>query len=492
MSESYEERYRNLFESIDAGVCVIEMIYDTTGKPVDYRFLEVNPAFERQTGLKYATRKTMREHVPDHEQHWFEIYGRIAETGRPERFVQPAQALMGGWYEVYAYRVGGEGSRKVAILFNDITERVRAVETLREADLRKDQFLATLAHELKNPLAPIRNALTMLRLRGPPDPELQQARELIDRQVGHLVRLVDDLLDVSRITFDKVELRREPVDLRAVAQDALATSQPLLEGGHHRVVLRLSAEPLWVDGDRVRLSQVVSNLLNNAARYTPEGGEITLETRRDGGDALVSVQDTGIGIEPAMLERVFEPFMQLGAGRGGIGLGLALAKRLAELHGGRVSAHSDGSGHGSRFIVHLPLTEAAPSVAAAQDRGLLDAPRRRFLVVDDNIDAASSQVTLLRMLGHEAESAFDGAEALTKAAAFRPQVVLLDLGMPGMDGFEVARRLRETPEGREAKIIAQTGWNQAEDRRRTAQAGFDAHLSKPVEIATLMETLARP
>src|SRR6185503_510105 len=192
MSESYEERYRNLFESIDAGVCVIEMIYEG-GKPVDYRFLEVNPAFERQTGLKDAKRKTMREHVPGHEQHWFEIYGRIAETGRPERFVQPAQALMGGWYEVYAYRVGGEGSRKLAVLFNDITERVRAVETLREADLRKDQFLATLAHELKNPLAPIRNALTMLRLKGPPDPELQQARELIDRQVGHLVRLVDDL-----------------------------------------------------------------------------------------------------------------------------------------------------------------------------------------------------------------------------------------------------------------------------------------------------------
>ena len=277
-----------------------------------------------------------------------------------------------------------------------------------------------------------------------------------------------------------------------MSQDALATSQPLLEGARHRVVLRLSAEPLWVDGDRVRLAQVVSNLLNNAARYTLEGGEITLETRREGDKALVSVQDTGIGIEPAMLERVFEPFLQLGGGRGGIGLGLSLARRLAELHGGRVSAHSDGSGRGSRFIVHLPLTEAAPSAAAAQDRGVLDAPRRRFLVVDDNIDAASSQVTLLRMLGHEAESAFDGSEALRKAASFRPQVVLLDLGMPGMDGFEVARRLRETPEGREAKIIAQTGWNQAEDRRRTAQAGFDAHLAKPVEISTLMETLARP
>jgi PAS domain S-box-containing protein len=490
-----EERYRSLFESIDAGFCVIEMIYDEQQRPVDYRFLEVNPAFERQTGLKAPLAKTMRGHVPDHEQYWFDTYANVAETGEPRRFVHAAKALMGGWYEVYAYRVGGAGSRMVAVLFNDITERVRAVEALKETDRRKDEFLATLAHELRNPLAPIRNALTIMRLKGGLEPQLATARELIERQVSHLVRLVDDLLDVSRVTFGKVELRRERLDLRSVAEHALATSKPELDDAGHRVTVRMAAGALWVDGDAVRLTQVISNILNNAARYTPRGGAIALEVGRDDGHARVTVEDNGVGIAPEMLERVFDPFVQGGAVQGGspregIGIGLSLARKLTELHGGRISAASRGAGQGSRFTVELPLADVAAELPRTQPSTATGA-RHRFLVVDDNVDAAASQAQLLRMLGHEAETADSGEAALRTAAHYRPKVVLLDLGMPGMDGYACARELRRMPELDGATLIAQTGWNQDEDRRRTAAAGFDAHLAKPVDIDALLREVDR-
>lgn len=488
-----EERYRTLFQSIDAGFCVIEMIYDAQGKPVDYRFLEVNPAFERQTGLKSATRKTVREHDPEHEQHWFDIYAHVAQTGEPVRFVDEARALP-AWFDVYAYRVGGPGSRRVGVLFNDITERVRAAEALKEADRRKGEFIATLAHELRNPLAPMRNAVSILQLKAPPQPELQGARDVLHRQLGHLARLVDDLLDVSRITFGKVELHRERLDLRTVAEEAVSASRPLLEEAGHRLAVRLPREPVSVDGDRVRLAQVISHLLDNAARYTPSGGEIALEVTAANDAARVMVQDNGIGIPPDMLSRIFETFAQVeprSRAHHGVGIGLSLGRMLVQLHGGEVSAESDGPGRGARFTVRLPLAEAAGAQARC-DPAPVSEVRRRVLVVDDNVDAACTQAELLRMLGHEVEAAYSGHEALRKAAQFRPEVVLLDLGMPGMDGFEVARRLRTMPEGREALLIAQTGWDQEEDRRRTTEAGFNAHLTKPVDVGILMETLARP
>jgi len=487
-----EERYRMLFDSIDAGYCVIEVLYDAGGRPMDYRFLEVNPAFERQTGLSDAMSKTIREHVPEHEQHWYDIYGRVAETGEPVRFVQEAKALMGGFYEVFAFRAGAPGSRKVGVLFNDITEQVRARQALQDEARRKDEFLATLAHELRNPLAPIRNAVSLLRMRAPADPELGPVSELIDRQVTHLARLVDDLLDVSRISFGKLSVQRAPVDLREVARDAVATSEPLLAAANHRLTLTPANGPVWVDGDRVRLAQVIANLLNNAARYTPPGGSITLEVAAVDGEARVAVEDNGIGIEPTLLERVFEPFTQLeerdSLASGGIGIGLALAKALVDLHGGRISAHSAGRGTGSRFVVHLPRI-AAPKAAATGAAAIAGKPRRRLLLVDDNVDAASSQASLLRLLGHEVEVAHDGVAALEKARRFRPEVVLLDLGMPGMDGFEVARRLRASHEGRDLKLVAQTGWGQEDDRRRTREAGFDAHLAKPIDLAALERIL---
>jgi PAS domain S-box-containing protein len=497
-----DERYRTLFDSIDAGFCVLEMIY-RDGRAADYRFVEVNRAFEPQTGLRDATAKTMREHVPEHEQHWFDIYARVAESGEPARFVEEAKGL-GRWYDVSAFAAGQPGSGRVGVLFNDITARVRAEQALKAEATRKDEFIATLAHELRNPLAPILNAVSILRLHEQSGEELRRLGELIDRQVHHLVRLVDDLLDVSRVTFGKVQLRRERVDLRSVAREAVTTSEPLLAAGAHRLILQLARDPVWVDGDPVRLAQVISNLLNNAARYTPSrtpagapssgraGGEITLQVGTLEGAACIAVADSGIGIEPALLERVFEPFVQLerreAGGMAGIGIGLALARALVELHGGRISAESAGPGQGSRFVVTLPLA------AAPEARELVVAPAaravsRRFLVVDDNIDATDSQAALLRLLGHQVETAYSGAVALEKARAFRPEIVLLDLGMPGMDGFEVARRLRAMREGREVLLVAQTGWGQEEDRRRTREAGFDAHFAKPLDMAALMQLL---
>jgi PAS domain S-box-containing protein len=485
-----EERYRTLFESLDAGFCVIEMIYDAEGRPSDYRFLEVNPAFEKQTGLRDAAGRTIRELAPAHEQHWFDVYADIAQSQKAARFVQEAKAL-GFWYEVFAFPVAGPRSRRVGILFYDITERVEAQRALAEEARRKDEFLATLAHELRNPLAPIRNAVSLLQLQPDGGVEVRAVGELIDRQVTQLARLVDDLLDVSRITFGKINLQRAPVDLREVAKDAVATSEPLLAGKSHRLSLALGNEPLWVSGDQVRLAQVVSNLLNNAARYTQPGGSITLEITSENGEARIAVQDTGIGIEAEQLEYVFEPFAQVerreSAGAGGIGIGLALAKALVELHGGRIRAHSAGRGMGSRFVVCLPRA-AAPrqqGVRRTEDKK----PRRRLLLVDDNVDAATSQAAVLRLLGHDVEVAYNGEEAIAKAKEFAPEIVFLDLGMPGMDGYEVARRLRSAQEGRPIKLVAQTGWGQDEDRRRTREAGFDAHLAKPVDMASLQRLL---
>ena len=490
-----EERYRTLFDSIDAGFCVIEMIYDAQGRAHDYRFIEVNPAFERQTGMKDPTSKTMREHIPTHEDDWFEIYGRVAQTGEPVRFVNESRVL-GRWFELYAFRVADPAARRVGVLFNDITERVRSQRSLEEEARRKDQFLATLAHELRNPLAPIRNAVSLLQLRSDADDELRQVGALLDRQVTQLARLVDDLLDVSRVTFGKVNLQRAPLDLREAARDALATSQPLFAVKAHRVDLALGDEPTWVDGDRVRLAQVIANLLSNAARYTPPDGRVALRIETAGSEARISVEDNGIGIEAADLERVFEPFAQVhrregGASAGtsgGIGIGLALTRALVELHGGRIRAESAGRGAGSRFVVTLARIEHAKP-AAALPRLAPGKPARRVLVVDDNVDLATSQAAILQRMGHSVEVAYDGKAALDKAREFHPEIVLLDLGMPGMDGFEVARRLRASREGRHMKIVAQTGWGQQADRRRTREAGFDEHLAKPVDLAVLQQLL---
>jgi signal transduction histidine kinase len=377
-------------------------------------------------------------------------------------------------------------------------ERRRVEEELRKANRCKDEFLATLAHELRNPLAPIRNSLHILRLAGLDNAATEHVREMLERQVNHLIRLVDDLLEVSRITVGRIELRTEPVELAGVIASALETSKPLIDAARHQLDLKLPAEPLTPIADSVRLSQVLSNLLNNAAKYTQDGGQIWLTARREGSSAVVSVRDSGEGIPLEMLPRLFELFTQIdrtiGRAKGGLGIGLSLARTLVEAHGGTIEARSEGPGRGSEFIVRLPLADAAvraPSSPACNDTptGLA---RRRILVVDDNRDAAESLAMLLRHASAEVRTVFDGAAALEEIPSFRPDVILLDIGMPEMDGHEVARRLRALPEGRDVLLIALTGWGQDDDCRRSCEAGFDHHLVKPVELSVLNELLVAP
>jgi PAS domain S-box-containing protein len=370
----------------------------------------------------------------------------------------------------------------------DITERKRAEEALGAADRQKDEFIATLAHELRNPLAPIRNSLHLLRLSGNADPATAPIHEMMDRQVGHLVRLTDDLFEMSRITRGVLELRRERVQLAAVARNAVETAEPLIRAGGHRLAIELPPEPLWVQGDPVRLAQILSNLLNNAARYTDKGGAIWLTARREAHAAVVSVRDSGSGIASGDLERVFEMFSR-GERSSGLGIGLALARRLAGMHGGTITAASEGAGKGAEFTLRLPLAPEDGKTSEPPPSGAALLPPKRILVVDDNRDAADSLGMLLKFLGADVQVAHGGREALEAFEAYRPSVVLLDLGMPEMDGYQVARAIRGRADGERVPIIALTGWGQEEDRRRSHEAGFDHHLIKPADIAALRALL---
>jgi signal transduction histidine kinase len=386
-----------------------------------------------------------------------------------------------------------------------VAERTAALEAttaaLQEADRRKDEFLAMLAHELRNPLAPIRTAVQLLRLTRAGDGQWTRARDIIERQVEHLVCLIDDLMDVSRITRGMITLQREPVTLGAVIARAIETTRPTIDARGHELHVEQPDESIVVHGDQTRLVQVVANILHNAAKFTPAGGRIVLSVHRDDGHAVISITDTGRGIPREVLPDVFDLFTKAhaaaDAGHGGLGIGLALVRRLVEMHGGTVVAHSEGRGHGSRFTVQLPLLQAAPAIAAAAlsestpDESPLAARtvRRRILVADDNLDAAEALSTLLQALGHEVRVAHDGAEALEVGGAFEPEIVLLDLGMPVMDGLEAARRMRQLPWGALARVVAVTGWGQQQDRARTAEAGFDAHLVKPVTDLDLLPVL---
>ncbi|VXB76562.1 ATP-binding protein [Massilia sp. 9I] len=501
-----EERYRTLFDSIDEGVCVIELLYDSAGQPCDYRFLETNPAFVKQTGLSDTVGRTIREIAPRHERNWFEIYGRVAATGTPVRFVNEAGDL-GRWFDVYAARIGPPEQHRIAVVFNDITERRSSEESLRrmasdleEANRIKTEFLATLAHELRNPLAPLRSGLQFIRHEAHDPAAVARIHEIMDRQLGHLVHLVDDLLDVARITRGQIALKRERIDLATVLAAAVETSMPLIEAQRHHLDLHLPPpdQALVVDADATRLTQVVSNLLNNAARYTPRGGSIVLAAERDGNEAVIAVSDNGIGIDPERLDDVFTMFTQIGEGRrhaaGGLGIGLSLVRSLVELHGGSVRASSAGTNSGSVFTVRLPLAEPitqTPAPAAADGASDPAARRaRRVLVVDDNRDAAETLSAVLGQLGHQALVANDGHQALRMMAGFQPEVVFLDLGMPGMSGFEVAEAIRRDPRHTGVRLVALTGWGGEADRERTARAGFDRHLTKPATTAAIEEVLA--
>ncbi len=377
-------------------------------------------------------------------------------------------------------------------------ENTQLYQALRETDRRKDEFLATLAHELRNPLAPVCNALQILKMPKVDSQTVERTREMMERQVQHLVRLVDDLLDVSRVMRGKIELRRERVELASIVARAVETAQPLVDAQRHELSVRISSDSLLLDADPVRLAQVVGNLLTNAAKYTEPGGRIWLTAGRDGDMAVLRVRDNGIGIAPPMLPRIFELFVQVehasARAQGGLGIGLTLVKNLVEMHNGIVHARSEGLGKGSEFVVRLPLLAQVHDQAQVGQAGqpaLSPAPSGyRLLVVDDNQDAADSLAMLLRLQGHEVRVAFSGVAALEMTKTYWPDMVFLDIGMPGMDGYEVARRLRLTPGLENVMLAALTGWGQQEDRRRTAEAGFDHHLVKPPEPAAVEGILA--
>ncbi len=381
-------------------------------------------------------------------------------------------------------------------LENEVRERIRAENSLKEAVIKRDEFLAMLSHELRNPLSPLRNASHMLMQGETTDPKIVWSRGVIERQLKHMIRLVDDLLDVSRIARGKIVLLSEPVKLADVMNAAVETVQPLLEQKNQQLQIEVDPE-LVVRGDPVRLSQIVGNLLHNAAKYTGDGGHIVLLTRARGDRAEIVVQDTGIGIAPDAMPRIFELFTQIPSERasttGGLGIGLALVRALVELHGGEISATSLGVDQGSEFSVRLPLLDArAVAGQATAGAGKVEpaAPiRRNILIADDNQEALESLALMLRMEGHEVHCASDGEEALLLAGQRRPEIVVLDVGMPKLDGCEVARRIRAETWGRDAVLVALTGWGQEIDRRRSREAGFDMHLVKPVDPATLCDML---
>jgi PAS domain S-box-containing protein len=386
---------------------------------------------------------------------------------------------------------------------HDVTERIRLEQELRdraeqlaEADRKKDDFIALLAHELRNPLAPVRHGLQVMRLAAGDENVVAQARAMMERQLGHMVRLIDDLLDLSRLNRNKLHLQRSRVLLADVVSNAVEAARPAIEAAGHALTVSLPTEPVFLDADLTRLAQVFSNLLTNSAKYTEAGGRISLGAERRGSEVVVSVRDTGIGIPADALPRIFEMFSQVDQSiersAGGLGIGLALVKGLAEMHGGSVAAESAGPGEGSTFIVRLPALGAAPEPAAAAppDNRRRTGPRRRILVVDDNQDSAATMAMMLELLGDEVVTAHDGVQGVEAAERFRPEIILMDVGMPRLNGYDATRRIREQPWGKAVTIIALTGWGQESDRAQSREAGCDGHLVKPVSLADLRKLIA--
>jgi len=435
----------------------------------------------------------------DEVTHFYQNDLDVIRTGKskliPEEKVTHADGSV-HWYstvKIPLYDTDNSCSKLLGVA-TDITERKHAEETLRLMDRRKDEFLAMLAHELRNPLAPIRNAVRLLKMQEATDPKLTLSCNIIDRQVTHMTRLLDDLLDMARIMQGKIRLKIEHFELTDIVNNAIETSRPLLESRKQELIISQTMTPQWLEGDHVRLAQVLSNLLNNAAKYTGEGGKIMLSVMREGSDAVIEIKDTGIGISPDILPQIFDLFTQadhtLAHSQGGLGIGLTLVRQLVEIHGGTVTAASEGIGQGSTFTVRLPALPMDSSAAeSARTESVLPTSKFRILVVDDYADAAESLMMLLQAKGHEVEIADCGIKAIEQAQVFHPQVVLLDIGLPDLDGYEVAKRLRALPETRDATLIALTGYGQSEDHNRSQSAGFNHHLLKPLNFDELSALL---
>jgi signal transduction histidine kinase len=445
--------------------------------------------------LLQALRAGVRDFVlktPEYLDYLLPAVERVLKQVRTERQLVESRAL------------AREALRRQQELEAEIAQRKRAEEMLRETDRRKDEFLAMLAHELRNPLAPIRNSIHIIQQQISDEEWLRHPLEMMERQVRQLAGLVDDLLDVSRITRGQINLRKQTLELSEVVAQAVEASRPFLEARQHHFDVQLPDEPIFVEADPTRLSQVILNLLNNAAKYTEDGGYISLSVERSGAEVILRIRDSGMGISPETLPKIFELFVQgertLDRAQGGLGIGLTVVRRLVELHGGSVQAFSEGLGRGSEFVVHLPTAIHLPSPAVcpqpqrtdgngqrAADRG----QRRRILIVDDNRDSAESLAILLQMLGHEVKLAYDGEAALRVARQFCPDIVLLDIGLPRLSGLEAARRIRHDLGLRDALLIAMTGYGQEEDKRRSREAGFNAHLVKPLDFGEVKALLER-
>jgi PAS domain S-box-containing protein len=441
----------------------------------------------------FHTPEDIARKKPERELQWARDRGRIEGEGWRVRKDQSQF-----WANIVVTALHDRDGTLVGfvVVTRDMTER-RRVEMLEESGRQMQEFLAMLAHELRNPLAPIRNATDVMSVKPLEDPSLEWSREVIVRQVGHLSRLVDDLLDVSRITSGRIVLQRSSIDIGAVIERAVEASRPWIEARRQRLEVLIPEHPMCVDGDLVRLSQALINLLNNAAKFTAPEGLITLRLTREQNTAVITVTDTGIGMSAELLPHVFDLFRQGSRGEdrseGGLGVGLTLVRRLIEMHGGQVSASSAGPGLGSEFVMRLPLHEGAvPPAEPGRPRVASHGASRRVLVVDDNHDSADSMSLLLRLKGHDVRTAHDGPDALRIAAEYHPEIVLLDIGLPGMSGYQVAQLLRDLPGLRDVTLVAVTGYGQDEDRRRALEAGLDRHLTKPVEPSAIEEVLSTP
>ena len=496
--EDSETRYRRLFETAQDAILILD---EPTGKIFD-----ANPFIKEMLGYSQA------ELVG--KQLW--QIGLFRDVEENKAAFQELQAQ--GYIRYENLPLKTKDGRKVEVEFvsnvyqvnhheviqcniRDITERSRLerqtheqAEALAELHQRKDEFLAMLSHELRNPLSAIFNALHILRLQDTENPIQQKAKIVMERQVGQLAHLIDDLLEVSRVITGRIQLHQERLEMRGIVERAIESARPLIDRCKHELSVSLPAEPIWLQGDPTRLEQVVVNLLNNAAKYTDEGGHIRLTVQQEGGEVVLRVRDTGVGIAPELLPRIFDLFTQadrtLDRSQGGLGIGLSLVQKLVELHGGTVEAHSAGLGQGSEFIVRLPALSPARESIAPIETAKQPAQTSRVLVVDDNMDVADMLVMMLQMFGHEVQAAYSGQTALETAVEYQPDFVLLDIGLPDMNGYEVARRLRQQPQTKDVRLIAMTGYGQDSDRQLSQEAGFDLHLVKPVDPKKLQDLLA--
>lgn len=490
--EQIKDEYELLFQSINDGV----VLHKIVARSAAGEFVRANDVLCRLLGcaaVEVSQLVPLDVLVPD-------FVDTTAATARHPagRVHERTLRTCGGrviLVEVSTREFEHRGQRMVLSVIRDVTERKQAEEALHEANRRKDEFLATLAHELRNPLAPLRNGLQVMTLAADDPQVVARARAMMERQLAQMVHLVDDLLDVARISQGKLELRKQHVNIETVVTSALETCDPLIRQGGHELTVTLPEQPVWVDADATRLAQALANLLSNAAKYTERGGRVWLTVELQGSDVVVTVKDNGVGISPAMLPRIFDMFTQADRSfersQGGLGIGLSLTKQLIELHGGSIEARSAGQGKGSEFLVRFPMVTPAPSKPIDPPKSIQRTFQWRIVVADDNVDAAASLATLLTLMGNEVRTASDGLQALDVAAALRPHLIVLDIGMPKMDGYEACRRIREQPWGRKVLLVALTGWGQDEDRRRSHEAGFDHHLVKPVAPVEIEKLLAR-